>query len=84
MLKRLPHQTFSVFIVLYFVLKESFFTSKILSGRNMEGSITSDPSSALDLWSFQLGETQWNEGLKGRGYLLPSSSLSSDYLLKFI
>lgn len=57
MLKRLPHQTFSVFIVSYFVFKGSFFTLKIASGRNLEESITSG-SSAVDHVFTRLGETQ--------------------------
>lgn len=60
MLKSLPHQTFHVFSVLYFVFKRSFFTLKIASERKLEGSTTSGSSSTVDLASTHLRETQLN------------------------
>lgn len=61
MLKSLPHQTFSVFIALYFVFKRSLFALKIASARNLEGCITS--GSSTDHVSTHLGQTQLNRGI---------------------
>lgn len=70
MLKSLPHQTFSVFIALYFVFKRSLFTLKISSARNLGGCITS--GSSTDHVSTHLGQTQLNRGIFQFHFLLPS------------
>lgn len=74
MLKSFPHQTFLVFSVLYFVFERSFFTLRIASGRNLEGSTTSGSSSTVDPVSTHLGESQLNgESFVFSPYFLLSS-----------
>lgn len=77
MLKKLPHQTCSVFTVSYFALKGSLIASKVEVEEPWERLY---PASTLYSWSADLGETvEWKAFSHS---FLPSLSLFFKYLPK--
>lgn len=66
MFKRLPHQTFTVFVVLYFAFKRSFFTLKIASRRNLEASLN---LRFIFYWASHI-HSSWRSSIEWRAFFL--------------